>query len=72
MEEKHDLERNRTRVQPNQHMSAGRYFATRFSTLKPPLHKVRLSFAGSDPIACVRKCSNGCDSCPTRFVSWAC
>ena len=34
-----DLERNRTKVQPER-MSAGTYFATRFSTLKPPMHKV--------------------------------
>ena len=39
MEANHDLERNRTPVQPEQ-MSAGRYLATRFTTLRPPLHEV--------------------------------
>jgi hypothetical protein len=34
-----DLERARTHNQPEK-MSTGRYFATRFTTLKPPLTKV--------------------------------
>lgn len=39
MDANSELERNRTKVQPEQ-MSAGRYFATRLTTLKPPLHKL--------------------------------
>ena len=38
--EERDEVRSRTAGQPEENMSAGRYLATRFTTLKPPMDKV--------------------------------